>query len=307
MRPEVTRSSRLTAAAPALAMAALILTGCDAGKEPFLKAAQAEEKGDHDAAAPLYEEVCTRKSPLCDAARKRKARLALKRADKALAEGHYKDAKTILDAAATSDDPRTAEVATALLALPELIQGILYEEALAATDRNAALKSMEGIAGEPSALAAKAKEWLEKERPAMLLVLVKVSCRPAPQASCAELTRKLSSLHPESAEAKEAKTLAADNYKRLYPRLKEVENLLVQRLSVHDKAEKIELCKKMGGTDEDCEQRASTSPVPTLSYLENFWKGKLAEVDDPFYKKQFEGRWDKAGAGQYDAEPWPKP
>ena len=32
----------------------LALTGCDAGKEPLLKAAQAEESGDYRGAAPLY-------------------------------------------------------------------------------------------------------------------------------------------------------------------------------------------------------------------------------------------------------------
>jgi hypothetical protein len=308
------RSPRRFAASSAFAMsafsmlvAALMLTGCDAGKEAFLKGAQAEEKGDLAGAAPFYEEVCTRQSPLCDAARKREARLALKRAQKALDEEHYKDARAILDDAKGSEDARTAELAAALLALPELVQGVIYEDALAAKDKNAALKAMEGVASEPSAMAPKAKEWLDKNRPEMLLVQVKVSCRPAPQASCEELTRKLAILHPDSAEAREAKALAADNYKRLHPKLKEVENLLIQRVSVYDKAQKIELCKKTGGSDDDCEQRASTSPVPTLSYLENFWKAKLTEVDDSYYRKQFEARWEKASAGQYDPEPWPKP
>lgn len=291
-----------------LGLGAVSLSGCDAGKEPFLNAAQAEEKGDFAAAAPLYEEVCTRKSPLCDAAKRRKERLSIKRAWKTLDEGHYKDAKAILDASVASSDPHTAEESTAMLALPELVQGLAYEDALASADKNATMKAMEGVATTPSALAPKAREWLDKNRPALLLTQVKAACVPGAATSCVESGRRLAELYPEGPEAKEAATLMADNYKRLFPKIKEVETLLIQRVSVFDKDKKFELCKETGATDSDCDQRA-TGPgqVPTLSYLESFWKGKLADVGDPYYKKQFEARWDKAALGEYDPEPWAKP
>lgn len=280
--------------------------GCDAGKEPFLKGAQAEEKGDYAGAAPHYEEVCTKKSPLCEAAQKRKARLSIKTAWKAVGEGRYKDAKTTLDSAQSSPDTVTAGEAAALLALPELVQGILYEEALAQADKGAALKGMEAIASEPSALAPKAQEWIQKNRPGLLLAEAKAACAPGGKSSCVLAARKLAALHPESAEAKEAEGLALANDKRLFPLFRELEGLLIQRVSVYDKEQKIELCKGAGGAEEECTDKHSTSPVPALSYLSGFWGQKLTGVDDPYYKQLFDARWEKAGQGIYDQETWPK-
>jgi hypothetical protein len=286
-------------------LSASALAGCDPGKEPFLNGALAEEKGDYAAAAPNYEEVCTKKSQLCDAARKRQARMALKRAMKAIDDGHYKEAKGLLDALNPSPDPTTTEEATALLALPELLQGILYEDALANPDKTLAMGAMEGIAREPSALAPKAKEWLDKNRPALLLAQAKDACAGG-KGDCVDLAKKLQTEHPESPEAKEAATLAADSYKRLYPKLKDLENLLIQRVGVYDKDTKMELCKKSGASEDDCNQRV-TGEGPTLSYLEDFWKKKLTDLGDTHYTAHFQKRWDKASAGEYDPEPWPKP
>ena len=86
-------------------------------------------------------------------------------------------------------------------------------------------------------------------------------------ASCVELGKRLAELHPESAEAKEAAALTADNYKRLYPKIKEVENLLIQRVSVFDKDKKFELCKATGATDVECEGRATGPSRPCLVSL----------------------------------------
>jgi len=288
------------------AMTLPLLAGCDAGKEPFLKASQAEESGDFKGAATLYQEVCAKKSPLCSSAKKREARMAIKAAWKAFGEGSYKEAKSVADAAAQSEDPVTADGAKAILANPDLVAGLAFEEALGQSDKTAQVQAMEGIAKEPTALSPKAKEWLDKNRPGILLAAAKAACVPKGAGSCAELAKRLASTHPESPEAKEAAGLLAENYKRLYPKIKDVENLLIQRVAVYEKAAKIEACKKFGGTDDTCAE-AVTVQAPGLDYLEGFYKQRLELVEDPFYKAHFEKRWGRAANGEYDAEPWPKP
>ncbi len=287
-------------------LGAATLTGCDAGKGPFLKAAHAEESGDYRGAAPLYEEVCTKKSPLCDAAKRRQARLAIKDAWHAFQEGKYRDAKATLDASAASSDTTTSEESAALAANPDLVAGLTFEDALTATDKVAQLATMEKLAVEATVLAPKAREWLDKNRPAILLAQAKAACAPKGPGSCADLAKRLAETHPESPEAKEAAGLAAESYKRLYPKIKDVENLLIQRRMVHDKEAKIALCKKTGMSDEDCaEKHAGT--VPGLEYLEKFFNTKLELVEDPSHKSRFEKRWNLAAIGEYDPEPWPKP
>jgi hypothetical protein len=191
--------------------------------------------------------------------------------------------------------------------VPEVAQGVLYEEALALADKNMALVTMEGVAREPSVLAPKAKEWLDKNRPALLLAQVKAVCVPGGAGSCVEAAKKLAAAHPDSPEDREAAGLMAAEYKRLYPVIKELEALLIQRVMVHDKEKKIELCKQFGGSEEDCAEKHSTSPVPTLSYLSGFWGQKFTGIRDPHYRKRFEARWDKAAQGEYDPETWPRP
>ncbi len=292
-----------------LALGALtlpFLAGCDAGKEPFLKASAAEESGDYKGAATLYQEVCAKKSPLCNMAKKREARLAIKAAWKAYEAGNYKEAKSIADAAATSADLVTAEGAKAILGNADLLLGVAFEEAVGMADKAAQLKAMEGIAKEATVVSPKAKEWLDKNRPGLLLAEAKAACVPKGAGSCAAAAKRLASSHPDSPEAKEAAGLAAENYKRLYPKIKDVENLLIQRVSVYEKAAKIEACKKFGGTDETCAE-AVTVQAPGLDYLEGFYKQRLELVEDPYFKEHFEKRWGLAAGGQYDAEPWPKP
>ena len=41
----------------------------------------------------------------------------------------------------------------------------------------------------------------------------------------------------------------------------------------------MEACKDFGGSEDDCNQRV-TMNVPTLNYLEEFWKKKIADIDD---------------------------
>lgn len=287
---------------------ALALTGCDAGKEPFEQAAAAIAKGDLDGASQRYDDVCAKKSPLCETARRRKARLAIVRGWRQLSEAKYGDARATFGAAVTSDDGLTATEAAAALAIPELVQGVAFEAALAATDKDDALAKMEAVAGEASAVAPRATEWLQKNRPAILRDRLKKVCSAASAESCVELARKLLTKHPESPEAKEALTLVAESYARQHPVLKDLEPLLVQRVMVFDRQKKIEACQSVPGTpDYGCVGRNSDTPIPEESYLETFWAGKLAALEDPALKERFRERWEKAGRGEYDPETWPKP
>lgn len=292
----------------------LPLAGCDAGKEPLAQAAAEESEGKLAEAAAHYNEVCSKASSLCPTAAKLAERIKVKQAWKLIDEGQYAKASEALKAAAQSSDPATKRAAEEALKYFELTQGIAWEEASAMADKNQARAKMEEIAASGSQVSPKAREWLAKNRPAMLLDQVKAACKPGGQGSCAEAGEALSSLHPGSPESAEAKALVDAEYARIYPRLKEAENLLIQRVGIYDRDQLVAKCMETTegfdpvSHETECIEANTLAQMPTVEFLTKAWEKKLSEVGDPYYVKRFEERWNKAGeAGEHDPEPWPKP
>ncbi len=295
----------------------LALVGCDAAKEPMAKARDAEAAGKLAEAKTLYGDVCkaNEKSPFCAVAKQHIESLALREALAAIAEGNVAKVKEQA-ASITGGSAKRAYDALGKTKAMSVWAG--FEEANMLADKSAARVKMEELAGASSPVADKAKEWLSKNAPALLLAEVTAACKPDGTGSCLELGAKIVKAYPSSAEGREAQALVDTEYKRLYPALKQAEGLLVQRLEVYNWKAKSDLCMQLaepspGGYEL---QACNTSiGVPedrgdpfNTDFLEKAWKKKLDEVRDPGRIKELEARWDKiASSGIYDPANLPKP
>ncbi|MDI1443464.1 hypothetical protein [Polyangium sp. 6x1] len=303
--------------AQTIVVLALALAGCDAAKEPMSKAREAEAAGKVAEAKALYAEVCkaSESSPFCPAAKQRIEALTVREATTLVAEGQYGKAKEL---AATVTDARAKRAFEALAKTRAMSQASAFDEANASADKAAARAKMEELAGQSSPVADKAKEWLTKNGPALLLDEVKAACKPDGTGSCVDLGKKIAKLFPTSPEAGEAKALVDAEYKRVHPLLKQAEGLLVQRLEISNWKNKYDLCMKQaepspGGYEmQVCKTEVGIpedrgDPFST-SFLEGAWKKKLAEIHDPGRVKLLEDRWGKIESdGIYDPASLPKP
>jgi hypothetical protein len=292
----------------------LPLAGCDAGGEPLAQAAAEESEGKLAEAAGHYNEVCSKASKLCPTASKLADRLKVKQAWKLLEEGQYAKAAEALKAAAQSSDATAKKAAEEALKYSELEHGLAWEEANAMADKKQARPKMEELARVGALVSPKAREWIAKNRPALLLEQVKAACKPGGEGSCAQAGEALQSLHPGSPESAEAKGLVDAEYARIYPRLKEAENLLIQRVGLYDRDQHVKDCVNttwapdMDMVAQHCLESVTPATMPTVEFLTKAWEKKLGEVGDPYYVKRFQERWKQAeSAGEHDPEPWPKP
>lgn len=295
---------------------AFVVAGCDSAKGPMAKAREAEVAGKVDEAKTLYADVCkaNEKSPFCAVAKQHGAALAVREAMESIAGGNYAKAKE--QGAAATDGP-AKRAYDALGKTKAMTVWATFDEANAAADKAAARAKMEELARESSPAADKAKEWLAKNGPAMLLAEVKAACKADGTGSCSELGKQMAKAYPTAPEAAETKTLVDAEYSRLYPVLKQAEGLLVQRLEVYNWQAKRDLCVKLVDSSADTEVQGcnETIGIPSdrgdpfnTDFLEKAWKKKLAEVHDPGLIKSLEERWDKvAAAGTYDPANLPKP
>jgi hypothetical protein len=311
------------------ALATSLLAGCDHGREPLARGADAEARGDFAEAVTQYREVCNSGSSLAPLAVRRIERLKLLSADKALSAGEYRKARAAIDIAIASADESVKHAAEAmsLSKQPEIEQGIAWEEASAAARPEEALPAMETVAAASAPVAAKAREWLEKNRPRILLDRVKVACAPQGTGACASLGRELARLHPTSPENAEATRLVEADYARLFLRLREAENLIGQQVVLFERERKIYWCMRDKANEADpqggensaldkpsevfrtpCEIEVPSEAIPTASFLTKAWDKKLEEIHDSTFTKPLGERMTRAAAeGLHDPEAWPKP
>jgi len=309
------------------ALSAILLFGCDHGKEPLAKGADAEALGNFVEAAAQYRAVCEKGSSLCPIATRGLERIKLTEADKVLSSGDYTKAKAAIDRAVATTDAGVKRAAEEMNKLPELEKGLAWEAASASVKPDEVFAVMEGLAGASVAVSPKAREWLEKNRPRVLLDRIKAACAPQGAGACAELGRELARLHPTSPESAEANKLVEADYARVFPRLQEAENLIGQQVTIYEKDKKIYWCMRSEANDSDpggtselpleslnasfragCEAQVPSEGVPSADFLRKAWEKKLDEIHDPSFTTQFKERMERAGKeGQFDREPWPKP
>ena len=295
----------------ALLLAAPLLTGCDAGADALARGADAEAAGNLAEARARYQEACDKGSRHCPLATRLRERIVVKEAWKAIGAGDYAAARASLDAAKSASDPAVKAAADAAFQAPDLAAALAWEEASALPDKDAALAKIEALAGRGVPVSVKAREWLSKSRPAVLLARVVAACKPGSRVSCAEAGKVLAALHPTSPENAEAQRLVQADYERVYPLLKQAENLIIQRVELYDKDQLVEICSlKSGAANADAcaVEVVGARHLPTPSFLYGTWKKKLDEIGDPFFVKGLEARYARAeSAGEHDPEPWPKP
>jgi len=283
------------------------LAGCDAAKEPYAKAAQAESEGKLAEARALYGEVCTKAatSPLCPLAKKRIPALGVREAYQALDAGEWSKAKELFTTAKTSDEPALKQAGDKGLEDEELVFGLKWDEAQKA-EKPAARALMEEISGKHVKVAVKAREWLAKNAPGILLEEIKAACKKGGAGSCVELGDKMADVWPQSPEAAEAQKLVDAEYERIRKPLKDAEALLVQRLEVYQRKAKLDACNEEGLSDclselSMTEQDAAFSTGP----IERMFATKLEEIGDPGYQKRFKDRYAAIESrGEHDFTKW---
>lgn len=295
---------------------AVLLGGCDAAKEPMAKAREAEAAGNLAEAKKLYADACkaAEQSPFCAIAKQHIDALTLREAMQLATENNYVKLK---EAGATITGASAKRAFDALMKTKAVSNAAAFEEAIAMPDKAAARVKMEELATTSSSVADKAKEWMAKNGPGLLLAEVKAACKVDGAGSCVDLGKKITTTYPSAAEAAESQALVEAEYKRLYPVLKQAEGLLVQRLEVYNWQAKKDLCAKLIEPENDVELASCNETVGVPSdrgdpfntdFLEKAWKKKLEEVHDPGRIKVFEDRWFKiASAGMYDPANLPKP
>ena len=295
------------------------LAACDAGRGIYDDAAVLEGNGKLVEAATQYDAVCVRapNSAMCPPSRERAGAVRLKLASTSIADFKFVAAEPLLKAVVESAAPVTQAKGKEQLSSKEYVAGMQWEKALANADKKGALKDMETAAASGTPVAAKANEWLGKERPALLLAEATAACTPAPTAPCPVPCNRLITLHagtPEAAKATEYMTAykAAEEI-RLYPLLVQGEKL-------------IEECQGLWKADrrlQDCHLRALAAdpdnPLGALAScggnyagedakkrrakLDETWKKLSGDVRDPERVAALDSRLKKAcDDGEYEKQ-----
>jgi hypothetical protein len=294
-------------------LASLPLAGCDAAKDPYARAAAAEAEGKLAEARTLYGEACTKNasSPLCTLAKSRSEALSVREAYATLDAGEFGKAKELFTAAGAAQAPGLKAAAALGLEDEELKAALAWEEAQKA-DKAAARGTIEGLAAGHTKAAPKAREWLAKNGPAMLLEEIKAACKQGGTGSCVELGEKMAELFPQSPEAAEAQKLVDEDYERIRKRLGEAEGLLVQRLEVALKKARYDACVNEGASPEPAENCLSTldltmnEPFATR-VIDKAWDAKLAEIGDSGYVARFRERYKRVEEKtEHDFTTWSK-
>jgi hypothetical protein len=239
-------------------VAALSLLGCDAGKEPYNQGVALEEQGKLVEAAAQYDAVCRRApdSKLCAPSVTRSAEARLHAAEDLVRAMKFEDASKLLEGVRDSHDDAGRTKANDRLKSLDLVQGLKWEAAQRKPDKRAALVDVEAVGASGAPIAAKAAEWLARERPAILVSQAREAC-PSDQADCVPTCSKLERLRPGTPEATEANALREawqqradarveqarrDKEKKLYPLRIQAEKLLQQSVQLYAAQKQHERC-----------------------------------------------------------------
>ena len=299
--------------------ASLAMAGCDAGKAPYQEGIALEEKGQLEEAAQKFDSVCRRapRSKLCveslDAAERVRLELDDLRLSTAKAELgvlKFADAEGLLRAVVDSKTTDAAHraLATALLGSPAMVAGLAWDKASAREDKRAAREDIEDIARTDTPVAEKAREWLQKERPALLLDDARRACTPASPVACPVACQQLIALHDGTPEAAEGRTMLAAweaiDEPRVYPLLVDAEKLMAECTDIW----------KRQKTHADCAAKHGASTLSVFvacgdaqpitqraDRLNERWHALAASVGagSP-HAKELKERWEAAcGKGEY--------
>lgn len=278
--------------------------GCSASGPDVVPEAEAlEGQGKFEEAAAKFEIACANRpdDAKCPSSGERAAKARLKAAEKAMSEGRYADAeKTLLRAFLTAEGAVQTEIADKL-ASADLKDGLRYQRALLLPEKALTKKTLDEIAasGAP-AVQAKAKEWLDKERPALLIAAVKDACGPAHKGSCTSAFAKLKEAGLKGPEADEATAIAEEEERRVYPKRGEAERFLAVFASQKTKENGVEKCVEEGSAGApgqtaalkaSCwEEAFGTDWYQPRKNNENLWRRLMKTIADPDLVAPLEAR-----------------
>jgi hypothetical protein len=231
-------------------------------KNVMTDAAALEAQGKLEEAAAKLEMGCalSPSAEPCPASDGKASETWQKAAEKAASEGRYRDAERLLHRAllTTADDAGKAKIRERI-GKEDLAQGLLYERALGIADKAAAAAVMEDVAKHEAPAGAKAKEWLAKERPALLTAAVMAACGPEREGSCTKSWAALQASGAKGPDVDKAQAAAEAEERRVYPLRVQAEGFLPVFLGRYRKKE--ELAKCLSGTGEG----ETTSPEADCS------------------------------------------
>jgi len=275
----------------------------------FIEAEALEGQGKLEEAAAKFELTCAHapEGDACRAADGRAAEARLKAAEKALGDNDPVLAERLLTRALLTADDATAKKGTDRLASDEMVQGLAYQRALGHADPKDIAAAMVGIAATTSPAAVRAKAWLDKERPGIVVAAVKVACGLPREGSCSGAAAALKAAALAGPEADAATALVEDEERRIYPERVKAEALLRTLAAIATQDRLMGFCNNVIsviGIEAINRCGDANVPEPTVAvrdalrhqrmFTELTWRRTLRSIGDPALVAPLEQRKQKA-------------
>lgn len=304
-----------------LLFASLALSCGSPAQSVLADAAALEAQGKLEEAAARLEMGCAL-SPAaepCPGSDARAAEMWQKAAEKAVAEGRYRDAERLLYRALLSAGDAAKAAITARLTKDDLVQGLRYERSLGLADRTQIAGIFGDIAKHEGAAATKAKEWLDKERPAILIAAVMAACGPEHEGSCTRAWTALQASGAKGPEVEKAQAAAEAEERRVHPLRLQAEGFLPVFVGRYRKREEYAKCVAAMAPGEsmapegECFDRVWSGTAPEEKYDSDrnndaLFRRILKQIADPALVDELRARGSAAETtGAFVKQDIPKP
>lgn len=289
-----------------------------------------EQQGKLEDAAEKLEMGCAL-SPSdepCPASDQKAAEMWQKAAEKAVSEGRYRDAERLFRRAMLTADDATRTAITARLSQDDMAAGLKYERAMMLTDKAAMAVLLEEVSKRTAPASAKAKEWLEKERPALFVARVLSACAPRPasapkaprEGSCSKAWAALQASGAKGPEVEKAQAAAEAEARRVYPLLLQAERFLPLFAARYRQKDEYEKCIAGLSSEEtatgasDCRLKVyggdnnEDDRFDAHKNEDNLFRRTLLQIGDPALTDGLDERRRAAESrGEYTKQDPPKP
>jgi hypothetical protein len=298
----------------------LALAGCGKGRDVFPEAESLDKAGKFEEAAQKFDLACplAPEGPRCGESAGRAFEERLKAAEAEIGQGHFLAAERLVLAALVTADDAAQKRARDRLAQEDLALGVRYERALTMADKKKIAAALEPIAASKAPVAQRAKEWLDREGPALLARAVKAACGPDHEGSCTETFARLQASGAKGPEVDEATKAAEAEQRRVYPLRTQGESFVRVFATQGQKQKAFEKCrteKTEEGAAAQCHEEAFGSDPDDKQYQarknnENLFRRLLKQIADPALTADLEARKQRAlseGEAKTADVPKPKP
>lgn len=209
---------------------------------------QFERDGKAAEALASYEKVCEwePKGRACLESIPLMMTVRIKVAEEAIGRFAFREAEAVLAPVLKDGSTDARAKAQTIVNGKEMIEGLRWERASTLADKTAAMAEMERVAAAGVKVSPKAEEWLIRERPGVLLQVVRGTCPSGPFDRCKAAAGRLRELHPSAPETQAAVVLlnaaTAAEERRIHGLLLEAEKLLSARAGLKRAEKKRQDC-----------------------------------------------------------------